>query len=40
MFYFKVNFGQIYIKNGFNKLNFTINYINFDDIYFENVLKD
>ena len=30
--FFKADFGIIYIKNGFNKLNFTLNYINFDVI--------
>ena len=30
---YKANFGIRYIKNGFNKLNFTLNYNNFDIIY-------
>ena len=29
----KADFGINSIKNGFNKLNFTLNYINFDVIY-------
>ena len=34
----KANFGINYIKNGFNKLNLTLNYINFDVIYAIKVL--
>ena len=34
----KASFGVNYIKNGFNKLNFTLNYINFDVIYAKKVL--
>ena len=30
---YKANFDINYIKNGLNKLNFTLNYINFDVIY-------
>ena len=35
---YKANFGINYIKNGFNTLNFTLNYINFDVIYTKEVL--
>ena len=30
---YKANFGVNYIKNGFSKLNWTLNYINLDVIY-------
>ena len=36
----KAHFGINYIKNGFNKLNFTLNYINFDVIFAQKVLFD
>ena len=35
---YKANFGINYIRNGLNKLNFTLNYINFDVIYAKKVL--
>ena len=35
---YKANFGIIYIKNGFNKLNFTMDIFNFDVIYAKQVL--
>ena len=35
---YKANFGINYIKNGLNKLNFTLNYINFVEIYAKKVL--
>ena len=35
---YKANFGINYIKNRLNKLNFTLNYINFDVIYAKKVL--
>ena len=35
---YKANFGINYIKKGLNKLNFTLNYINFDVIYAKKVL--
>ena len=35
---YKANFGLNYTKNGLNKLNFTLNYINFDVIYAKKVL--
>ena len=35
---YKANFGIDYIKKGLNKLNFTLNYINFDVIYAKKVL--
>ena len=35
---YEANFGINYIKNGLDKLNFTLNYINFDVIYAEKVL--
>ena len=35
---YKANFGINYIKNGFNQLNFTLNYVNFDVIYAKKVL--
>ena len=35
---YKAIFGINYIKNGINKLNFTLNYINFDVIYAKKVL--
>ena len=35
---FKANFGINYIKSGLSKLNFTLNYINFDVIYAIKVL--
>ena len=38
--YYKANFGINYIKKGLSKLNFTLNYINFDVIYAKKVLKD
>ena len=37
---YKANFGIKYIKKGFNKLNFTLNYINFAVIYAKKVLLD
>ena len=36
---YKANFGINYIKNGLRKLNFTLNYINFDVIYAENYYR-
>ena len=35
---YKADFGINYIKNRLNKLNFTLNYINFDVIYAKKVL--
>ena len=35
---YKTDFGIIYIKNGVNKLNFTLNYINFDVVYAKKVI--
>ena len=35
---YKANFGINYIKNVLNKLNFTLNYINFDVTYAKKVL--
>ena len=35
---YKANFGINNIKNGLNKPNFTLNYINFDVIYAKKVL--
>ena len=35
---YKADFGINYVKNGFNKLNFTLNYINFDVMYAKKVL--
>ena len=35
---YKANFGINYIKNGPNKLNFTLNYLNFDVISDKKVL--
>ena len=35
---YEADFGITCIKNGFNKLNFTLNYINFDVIYTKKVL--
>ena len=35
---YKANLGMNYIKNGFNKLNFPLNYINFDVINAKKVL--
>ena len=35
---YKANFDINYIKNGLNKLNFTLNYINFDVIFAKKVL--
>ena len=35
---YKANFGINYIKNGFNKLKFIKNYINFDVLYVKIVL--
>ena len=35
---YKANFGINYIKKGLSKLNFTLNYINFDVIYAKKVL--
>ena len=37
---YKANFGINYIKNGLNNLHFTLNYINFDEIYAKKVLYD
>ena len=36
---YKADFGINYIKNGFNQLKFTLNYINFDVIYIKLVYK-
>ena len=35
---YKANFDVNYIKKGFNKLNFTMNYISFDVNYAKNIL--
>ena len=35
---YKTDFGIIHIKNGFNELNFTFNFINFVAIYAQKVL--
>ena len=35
---YKANFGINYIQNGFNKLNCTLNYINFDVIYAKKII--
>ena len=35
---YKAHFGINYISNGFSKLNFILNYINFDVIYAKQVL--
>ena len=37
---YKALFGINYIKNGPNKLNFTMNYTNFDVIYAKKVFED
>ena len=37
---YKAKFSVNNIKNGFNKLNFTLNYINFDVIYIKIVLMN
>ena len=37
---YKANFDVNYIKNGFNKLNFALNYINMHVIYIKLALKD
>ena len=37
---YKTNFGIKYIRNGFNKQNVTMNYINFYVIYAKKVLED
>ena len=36
---YKAHFGINYIKNGFSKLNFPLNYINFDVIYAKKIYR-
>ena len=38
--FYKTNFGINWIDNGFNKLNFTMNYTKIDVLYAQKVLMD